>query len=136
MYFRLAWRNLWRRKRRSAITVSSIAIGVALCIFFTGLADGMYGKIIDMATRMGSGHLVVENSEYRDDPGIERDFAVSDDLIDLVQSRDEVVGYSLRISGPAIVSTSKGTVGGSFDAVVPELLSCTSSRAMGLDFMH
>ena len=34
----IAWRNLWRRKRRTAITVISIAFGVGLCLFFTGLS--------------------------------------------------------------------------------------------------
>jgi ABC-type lipoprotein release transport system permease subunit len=121
MLIRLAWRNLWRRKRRTLITALSIAIGVALCIFFTGLSDGMYGRIISMATRLGSGHLVVESPDYRDDQDLENSLVAGDDLIDLITGQPSVEGYSLRISGPGILSSSYGTVGGGFDAVQPEL---------------
>jgi ABC-type lipoprotein release transport system permease subunit len=121
MLLRLAWRNLWRRKRRTLITALSIAIGVALCIFFTGISDGMYGRIISMATRLGSGHLVVESPDYRDDQDLENSLTAGDDLIGLITRQPAVEGYSLRISGPGILSSSYGTVGGGFDAVQPEL---------------
>jgi ABC-type lipoprotein release transport system permease subunit len=121
MLLRLAWRNLWRRKRRTLITALSIAIGVALCIFFTGVSDGMYGRIISMATRLGSGHLVVESPDYRDDQDLENSLTAGDNLIELIQQQPGVEGYSLRISGPGILSSSYGTVGGGFDAVQPDL---------------
>ena len=119
--FKLAWRNLWRRKRRTAITVISIAIGVGLCLFFTGLGDGMYGQVISMAVRSGSGHLVLENPAYRDDQVLKHTIRAGDALIRAVQQLEGLEGYSLRISGPGMVSTSYGTVGGAFDAVQPEL---------------
>jgi ABC-type lipoprotein release transport system permease subunit len=121
MLLRLAWRNLWRRKRRTLITVISIALGVALCIFFTGLSDGMYGRIISMATRLGSGHLVIESPDYRDDQDLENSLTASDSLIAEVLRQPAVEGYSLRISGPGMISSSYGTVGGGFDAVRPDL---------------
>jgi ABC-type lipoprotein release transport system permease subunit len=119
--FKLAWRNLWRRKRRTAITVVSIAVGVGLCLFFTGISDGMYGKIIAMAVRSGSGHLVVENPAYRDDQVAKNSLHVGDDLLGAIRSVRHLEGYSLRVSGPGIISTSHGTVGGGFDAVNPDL---------------
>ncbi len=121
MLLRLAWRNLWRRKRRTAITAASVGLGIALCVFFTGLADGMYSKVISMAVRLGSGHLVVENAAYRDDQELENTLRVSDELLALLTRRDDVAGYSLRVSGPAIISSSHGTTAGGFDAVDPRL---------------
>ncbi|MCP4654886.1 MAG: ABC transporter permease [bacterium] len=121
MLFRLAWRNLWRRKRRTAITAISVALGIALCMFFTGLSDGIYGKIIAMATRLGSGHLVIENPEYRDDQDLDHTVEVTEALLSLVRRQPEVTGYSLRVTGPAIVSSSHGTVASEFDAINPEL---------------
>jgi ABC-type lipoprotein release transport system permease subunit len=116
---KLAWRNIWRRKRRTAITASSIALGVALCLFFTGLSDGMYGQLTEMAVKMGSGHLVIEDPAYRDDPGLDHTVVASDELIRRIATIPQVAGYSERVAGPAIVSSSYGTVGGSFDAVDP-----------------
>ncbi|MBD3868404.1 MAG: ABC transporter permease [Acidobacteria bacterium] len=119
--FKLAWRNLWRRKRRTAITVLSITIGVGLCLFYTGLGDGMYGQVISMAVRSGSGHLVLENRSYRDDQVLKHTIQASDELIRSVKAVEGLEGYSLRISAPGMVSTSYGTVGGGFDAVRPDL---------------
>jgi ABC-type lipoprotein release transport system permease subunit len=119
--FKLAWRNLWRRKRRTAITVVSIAVGLGLCLFFTGISDGMYGKLIAMAVRSGSGHLVVENRAYRNDQVAKNSINVGHELLRAVRSVPDLEGYSLRVSGPGMISTSHGTVGGGFDAVNPEL---------------
>ncbi len=121
MLWKLAWRNLWRRRRRTLITAVSVALGVALCLFFTGVSDGMYGRLIAMATRLGSGYLVVEHPEYRDDQDLEHTVRPSASLVEAVRRHREVEGYSLRISGPAILSSPHGTVGGGFDAVEPEL---------------
>lgn len=118
---KLSWRNLWRRRRRTWITAISVAVGVALCLFFTGISDGMYGRLIAMATRLGSGYLVVENPQYRDDQDLDHTVRPSSALLEAIRRNDEVEGYSLRISGPAILSSPHGTVAGGFDAVDPEL---------------
>lgn len=118
---KLAWRNLWRRRRRTWITALSIAVGVALCLFFTGISDGMYGRLIAMATRLGSGYLVVENPEYRDDQDLENTVRPGAPLVEAIRRNADVAGYSLRVSGPAILSSPHGTVAGGFDAVDPAL---------------
>ncbi len=121
MLLKLAWRNILRRKRRTLITAASIAFGCVLCLFFTGLSDGMYGKVTRMAVRMGSGHLVIEHPEYRDDPVLEHTVTAAPELLEALRQVPEVEGYSLRISGPGMVSSSRGSVGGGFDAVDPRL---------------
>ncbi len=121
MILRLAWRNIWRQKRRSLITLLTVAGGTALCIFFTGLADGMYGKLTDMAVRLGTGHLVLESKGYREDPGLTRTVTIDADFLKRLDGLPGVVGSLPRISGPAILSSPYGTIGGSFEAVDPRL---------------
>ena len=59
MIVRLAWRSLWRYRRRTLLTVSSIVAGTALALFFLTMADGMYKKLIDEAVRMNAGYVVI-----------------------------------------------------------------------------
>ena len=48
----MAWRNLWRQKRRTGITLSSIVFGTFLAIMMTGIQDAMWREMIDVAARL------------------------------------------------------------------------------------
>ncbi|HKI61884.1 MAG TPA: ABC transporter permease, partial [Mariprofundaceae bacterium] len=61
----LAWRNIWRRKRRTLITAFSIGFGVMLSVTFTGSGDYTYTNMIDMGASMGMGHVTVEPIGYQ-----------------------------------------------------------------------
>lgn len=68
---RLAWRSLWRNSRRTLITMVSIAFGLAIAIFFIGMAEGMYGQMIDQIVRMQAGHITLEQPEYAEAPSVD-----------------------------------------------------------------
>ena len=56
MLLRIAWRNVWRRKRRSAITIGAMAFGVAMCMGFICVADGMFARLANEAGLAGDLH--------------------------------------------------------------------------------
>ena len=82
MYLQLAWRNIWRNKRRTTVILVAVVIGVwsmlLLGSLMRGIADGMIKNGIDTLT----GHIQVHHKGYRDDPAIEN--SIID--IDAVQS--------------------------------------------------
>ena len=69
---KIAWRNLWRKPRRTALTVVTISLGLALLLIFLGLGDGGHYQMIEAAVRMGSGHVLVQQKEYQAKGGIDR----------------------------------------------------------------
>ena len=75
--FKLAWRSLWRNKRRTLITMSSIGLGLFLAVVFIAIAEGFYAKMIDDAVRIQGGHITLEHPEYRGAPAV--DLAISED---------------------------------------------------------
>ncbi len=50
LYLRLAWRNIWRHRRRTLIVVLAIGLGMALMMFYDGMIAGfeqaIYGNAI------------------------------------------------------------------------------------------
>jgi ABC-type lipoprotein release transport system permease subunit len=117
---KLAWRNLWRNKRRTLITISSICFGLVLAIVFIGLGDGTYGTMIDSAARLGSGHITLENPGYRKSLLTRLTLRSIDEAVKRFETIQEIEGWAPRILGQAMLSTSYGSVGAAFIGVNPE----------------
>lgn len=69
---KMAWRNLWRKPRRTLLTVITISLGLALLLIFLGLGDGGHEQMIESAVHMGSGHVLVQQKGYLEKGGIDR----------------------------------------------------------------
>jgi len=61
---RLAWKNLWRNRRRTFITLAAMSLSVMLVQAFHNLSFGVYAQMIDSGVRAGSGHLAVYRGDY------------------------------------------------------------------------
>lgn len=61
---RLALRNVVRYLRRSLITSLTIALGMVMMLAVIGMSEGMYARAVDTAARSGSGHVVVQVTDY------------------------------------------------------------------------
>jgi ABC-type lipoprotein release transport system permease subunit len=115
----MAWRNLWRNRRRTIVTLSSIAFGVLLAVLMTGLGDRSWTDTIDLAARMASGHVTIQNEGYLDAPSLKRtirDVAVLERLAD---GTGEVTRAVARISGQTMLATAGKSYGAQFIAVDP-----------------
>jgi hypothetical protein len=52
----LAWRNMWRNWRRTAIALIAIVLGLMLLLFFDGLIKGSDQAIFGNAVRLYGGN--------------------------------------------------------------------------------
>ena len=66
MLLRLAWRNLWRNGRRTALTVAAAAFAVALTLGALAVTHGQHSHWIDQVVRAYPGHVEVSLAGYRD----------------------------------------------------------------------
>jgi putative ABC transport system permease protein len=72
---KMAFRNIFRQKRRSLFTGLSILGAFALAVIFIGWADGSYNAIIDQFTRTRLGHIQIHGRGYLDRPSLEKSFS-------------------------------------------------------------
>jgi ABC-type lipoprotein release transport system permease subunit len=67
---KIAFRNIFRQKRRTVFTSITILIGFSLAAFSIGWADGSYNNIINMFTRNWLGHIQIHYDDYLDNPSL------------------------------------------------------------------
>ncbi|MEM7159014.1 MAG: ABC transporter permease [Myxococcota bacterium] len=116
----LAWRNLIRHRRRTAITLSSIAFGILLSVIFTGMGDSTYAKMIDLAARMGSGHVTIQHPDYQDTPSLKKTVHGVDELREVALADPQVERVVTRITGPVMLATAANSSGAFFMGIDPQ----------------
>ena len=119
--FRISWRSIWRNRRRTWITLSAIAFGLALAVFFIAFADGVYNQLIDDATRMQGGHFTLEHPHYREAPAVDLFVGGVSGLRDQLEGLDGVLGTKALILGQGVAKSGSGAVGVSVMGVEPAI---------------
>lgn len=110
---KLAWRNVLRNRRRSAITISSIAMGLAALTFLWGFIDGMNRQMIENTTRFLAGDVQIHLKGYHDDPTLDLAIPEASPVLKSVRAEPDVVAASVRLEGKALASRadkSRGVV--------------------------
>lgn len=115
----LAWRNLWRNRRRTLLTLASIAFGGFLAVMFTAMQDRNFADTIDYAARLGGGHVAVQHAEYLDTPTLTRTVTGVNALVEAAEADPGVKRAVARIQGPSMLGTAAQNVGGYFIAYDP-----------------
>lgn len=65
LYLRLAWRNIWRHRRRTVIITVAMGVSLALMLFYDGLIEGFDQAIYGNAVRVLGGNIQIHASGYR-----------------------------------------------------------------------
>ena len=65
---RMAWRNLWRHKRRTWLTVGAMIFSNLILVFAISLQFGSYQMMIDNTLKAYTGHLQIQREGYNDEP--------------------------------------------------------------------
>ena len=129
LIFRISWRSIWRNRRRTWITISAIAFGLALAVFFIAFGDGVYNQLIDDATRMQGGHFTLEHPQYREAPAVDLFVGGVSGLRIRLEGLDGVLGTKALILGQGVAKSGSGAVGVSVMGVEPAIESGTSPIA-------
>ncbi len=118
----LAWRNLWRNRRRTLLTLGSIIFGVFLAVVFTAMQDRNWKDMIDLAARLGGGHVSLQHPEYLDKPTLTRTIFRSGIVEAALEVEAPRIQRSVdRVIGPTMLATAGETFSAAFIAFDPEV---------------
>jgi putative ABC transport system permease protein len=128
---RMAWRNLWRNGRRTVLTLASIAFGLLLAILLTAMQDRNWADMIDLAARMGGGHVTVQNAGLLDSPTLDKTVTGTGAIADRARRDPGVTRVVVRIVGPTLVSTAANSRGAAFVGIDPAREDSTTLAVFG-----
>ncbi len=110
-YFKFAWRNIWRNRRRTLITIASIFFGVLLSSFMTSMQEGSYSQYITSIVNSYSGYLQIHKQGYWNDQVINNSFTLNKNIISALKSVKEITIYTPRFETYSLASSKDVTKG-------------------------
>ena len=113
----LAWRNLWRHRRRTVITLASIAIGFGLAVLTIGFSDGAHNSMIRNAIKLGEGHVTVQPAGYLESPANDRYIADGRALQGRLNALGLPARVEPRITLQVLASTAANSVGAGLEGL-------------------
>lgn len=125
--FRLAWRNIWRQKRRTWLTALAMIFSNVLLVFMISLQLGSYEMMINNSLRLLSGQVQVQQDGYLDEQKMRQ---VIPGILDLAANiRESVPGVNVAVRASAFVlaSSEQRSFGTQLLGVQPEYEGGVSS---------
>ena len=108
---KLAWRNLWRNRKRTLITIASIFFGVIWSALLTSLQEGSFQNMVDNMVKFTTGYIQVQHVDYFDNKTINNSFESSSELTDLLDSQEKITIYTPRLESFALAASENKSYG-------------------------
>lgn len=116
----MAWRNLWRNRRRTLITVASVFFAVFFALIMRSLQLGSYDHMFRNVIESYTGYLQVQNQDFWDTRTIDNVFQHNSDLDRIISNDDNVLASIPRFESFALVSSGALTKGVLVMGIDPE----------------
>ncbi len=117
---KIAWRNIWRNKRRTLITIASIMFALFFAIIMRGFQVGSYAKMKENAIKSYSGYIQIQKKGYWDDKNINNIFDFDQQKIKDLESDPRVNIIIPRLESFALASSGDATKGVAVMGISPE----------------
>lgn len=125
----IAWRNIWRNKRRTVVVLTAVVIGVWAMIIMGALMRGVADQFVRNGIATLTGHIQIHARGYREDPVIENSMT---DPLEVEEALAAVLPgdarWCRRIRVNAIASNARHSSGLTLVGIEPE-------REKGISFV-
>jgi ABC-type lipoprotein release transport system permease subunit len=116
----IAWRNLWRGWRRSAVVLSALTVGLAACLVLVGWSHGWVRQMVDSAVSTKLALLAVHARGYQANPDVERTLGEGGRALVAAIERFPGAAASPRALGDGLVQSARESARVVLVGVLPE----------------
>jgi putative ABC transport system permease protein len=87
-FISLAWRNLWRNKRRTIITITAIVFAVLAAVLMQSLNRGSYEVMIDRMVSFNTGYIQIQDYRFDDEASLDNSFFYDQEVRESILNAD------------------------------------------------
>lgn len=120
MIQKIAWRNIWRKKSRTAAILMAVVSGLTGSLFAIGSASSYKKQFIDSVIDYQSAHLVLQHSSFRENYDARHYMPDTDSIMKLLAEVSPVEAATARIRLDGYVSTAYNSSVANIYGVDPE----------------
>jgi ABC-type lipoprotein release transport system permease subunit len=105
MLIGIAWKNIWRNKKRSAVILTAIALGLCGGLFATGVMIGMAESMVNTAINRDLAHIQIHTKAFKENPLIQNSIPDAESLMTKLRSIPWMKGVSGRVKIEGMASS-------------------------------
>jgi ABC-type lipoprotein release transport system permease subunit len=122
LYLRIAWRNIWRHRRRTIIIIGAMGLSLAMMMMYDGLIEGFNQAIYGNAIRVLGGNIQIHAAGYREKFESNPLLPLQDDeaVIQAALAQPGVISATRRIQTGGMVTNREGAFSLSIIGIDPE----------------
>lgn len=129
IYLLMAWRNIWRNRRRTWITIASIFFAVILSTLMWAILEGVYTNMVRNVVAFSTGYLQVHAKGYQENRNLDYVFKAEPSLVQRIRTTEGVSHIAPRIEQFVFASSGSQTSGALLMGVDPALENSITSLA-------
>ena len=115
---KISWRNLWRNSTRTNVTITAVALCIAILIIFQSLIIGLIGKAVYNTTNLVIGEVQIHAAGYLDDRSIYKSLKNVEEI--RAVAKENNIGIVERSYGFGLISSGTKSAGTQFWGIDPE----------------
>ncbi len=120
MVLKLAWRNIWRNRRRTMITAASIVFAVVLSVLMDSVKDGILDRMRENIVGLYTGYIQVHGEGYWKERTLEKSFLHSEEVSKQLQDYQGVTTVIPRLESFTLAASESHSKGTMIVCILPE----------------
>ncbi|OQX87591.1 MAG: hypothetical protein B6D55_02905 [Candidatus Omnitrophica bacterium 4484_70.2] len=119
-FIKIAWRNIWRNKYRTTITLLGISLGLTSLIFIRSFIDGADTQMIENYTNLVTGHIQIHKKGFKKRVSLELSIEEPYKIEKILKKFPQIKAFTKRIKNYALISSSENSSGILLIGIEPE----------------
>jgi len=107
----IAWKNVWRNKKRSLVVIVAVTLGIIAGVLLIGIMEGWTKQRLHDAVYNEVSHIQIHNNEYIKNEEINLTVHNLDEIIQCIDSLKELSGWVKRTKIIAMANTPWANTG-------------------------